>query len=59
MVPQAVTFCPQLASGEGDRERCLACRMDGYVSKSLQREALFKAVREVLTQLTSPQAVPV
>jgi signal transduction histidine kinase/CheY-like chemotaxis protein len=30
----------------GDRERCLACGMDGYVSKPIDREDLVKAVEQ-------------
>ena len=33
---------------EGDRERCLAAGMDGYLSKPLQREALTREMARFL-----------
>ncbi len=38
---------------EGDRKKFLAAGMDGYVSKPINREALEKAIIQVL-QLTQP-----
>jgi protein-histidine pros-kinase len=33
----------------GDKERCLAAGMDGYVSKPLRPDDLFAVVEEVLS----------
>ena len=32
---------------QGDRDRCLAAGMDGYVTKPIQRAQLFRAIREL------------
>ncbi|MBZ5516284.1 MAG: hypothetical protein LAN62_15820 [Acidobacteriia bacterium] len=34
---------------KGDRERCLAAGMDGYVSKPLDAKKLFEAVESAVT----------
>ena len=34
---------------QGDRERCLAAGMDGYVSKPIQMERLTQVMADVLT----------
>ena len=38
---------------QGDRERCLAAGMDGYVSKPIQSEKLFATIESVLRQAPS------
>ena len=42
---------------QGDRERCLAAGMDGYISKPIQPEELF-AVLEGIGLLSDPTALP-
>ncbi|MFI5246780.1 MAG: response regulator, partial [Gemmatimonadales bacterium] len=37
----------------GDRERCLAAGMDGYVSKPIQPAELFKAVEQLLPRMAT------
>jgi CheY-like chemotaxis protein len=37
---------------KGDEERCLACGMDGYVSKPLKVEELFSVVEKVVPAIT-------
>jgi CheY-like chemotaxis protein len=32
---------------QGDKERCLACGMDGYVSKPIKLEELFAIIEEL------------
>ncbi|HEV3310162.1 MAG TPA: response regulator, partial [Chloroflexota bacterium] len=41
---------------KGDRERCLAAGMDGYVSKPIQPEALFEAIEALFPGTTRPLA---
>jgi two-component system, sensor histidine kinase and response regulator len=38
---------------KGDRERCLAAGMDGYVSKPIRAEQLFETIEEELSSLRS------
>jgi CheY-like chemotaxis protein len=35
---------------EGDRERCLAAGMDGYVSKPVNPEEVFAAIAKILSR---------
>jgi PAS domain S-box-containing protein len=37
---------------QGDKERCLACGMDGYVSKPIKLEELFSVVEKVVPGIT-------
>jgi PAS domain S-box-containing protein len=41
---------------KGDRERCLECGMDGYVSKPLQPDALYAAVEGQQAETAAPAA---
>jgi PAS domain S-box-containing protein len=36
---------------QGDQERCLACGMDGYVSKPIKLEELFTVIEEVVPRI--------
>jgi CheY-like chemotaxis protein len=38
----------------GDRERCLAAGMDGYVSKPIIAEELFRVVEKVISTPSVP-----
>jgi len=42
----------------GDRERCLASGMDGYVSKPIQAADLFRTIDEVLARRAQPLPGP-
>jgi two-component system sensor kinase len=45
---------------KGDRERCLAAGMDGYLAKPIQSKALYEAVESVSSTSRSPdEAAPV
>ena len=37
---------------QGDKERCMACGMDGYVSKPLKIEELFSVIEKVVPGIT-------
>jgi len=39
---------------QGDRERCLAAGMDGYVAKPIQPEELFRTIEEVVGEPARP-----
>ena len=45
---------------QGDEERCLACGMDGYVTKPIKLEVLFSVIEKVVpgTNLRSDANVP-
>jgi CheY-like chemotaxis protein len=42
---------------KGDEERCLACGMDGYVSKPLRIEELFSVIEKVVPGITRGSVV--
>ena len=42
---------------KGDRERCLASGMDGYVSKPVKRDALFAEIKRFM-ESASPESEP-
>jgi CheY-like chemotaxis protein len=42
---------------KGDEERCLACGMDGYVSKPLKIEELFSVIEKVVPGITRRSVV--
>jgi CheY-like chemotaxis protein len=43
---------------KGDRERCLAAGMDGYVAKPIQPAELFRAITELTSQPSLEAALP-
>ncbi len=43
---------------KGDRERCLASGMDGYVSKPIQAAELFRAIDEALAEWSPSRPMP-
>jgi CheY-like chemotaxis protein/HPt (histidine-containing phosphotransfer) domain-containing protein len=43
---------------KGDRERCIAAGMDGYVSKPIRPETLFEAIDAVLEGRSQPHPTP-
>jgi len=42
----------------GDRQRCLAAGMDGYVAKPIRRHELFRTLQDLTATSPSPTAVP-
>ena len=43
---------------EGDKERCLAAGMDGYVTKPIDRARLFRAIEEITDAASTANAEP-
>jgi CheY-like chemotaxis protein len=41
---------------EGDRERCLAAGMDGYVAKPIHAQNLFQEIERVASLVLAPSA---
>jgi len=41
---------------KGDRERCLAAQMDGYVAKPIKAEELFQEIQSVVARPSAPKA---
>ncbi len=43
---------------KGDKEKCMAAGMDGYISKPVSQEKLFKVLKEVIHRHASASQVP-
>ena len=43
---------------QGDRERCLAAGMDGYIAKPIQPRKLFEALDELVAAAVAPEEAP-
>ena len=43
---------------KGDQERCLQAGMDGYVSKPVQRDALFAEIKRFTESAATPSEPP-
>ena len=53
----AIGALTSAAAMQGDRERCVGGRMDGYLSKPIDKEALFAAV-ERTAEFVAGQSAP-